>query len=132
MKESDGFQQLNYSMQLSPMKRKNKKRSYSLLRTEESPNFPYFLFGLNKYFMECPLTILCFQRHKSSPLPEKCPNTKFFLVCISPHLEWIRRDTPYLSVFSPNAGKYGLEKTPYLPTFHAVHLFSRVSNPSSR
>ena len=25
-------------------------------------------------------------------------------------------------VFSPNAGKYGLEKTPYLNTFHAVKL----------
>ena len=29
-----------------------------------------------------------------------------FLVRIFPHLDWIRRDTPYLSVFSPNAGKY--------------------------
>ena len=29
--------------------------------------------------------------------------------------------TPYLSVFSPNAGKYGPEKTPYLDTFHAVY-----------
>ena len=28
--------------------------------------------------------------------------------------------TPYLSVFSPNAGKYGPEKTRYLDTFHAV------------
>ena len=27
------------------------------------------------------------------PLHEKCPNTKFFLVRISPHLDWIRRDT---------------------------------------
>ena len=35
-------------------------------------------------------------------LGEKCPNTK------------------YLSVFSPNARKYGPEKTPYLDTFHAV------------
>ena len=26
----------------------------------------------------------------------------------------------YLSVFSPNAGKYGLRKTPYLDTFHTV------------
>ena len=26
----------------------------------------------------------------------------------------------YLSVFSPNAGKYGPEKTPYLNNFHAV------------
>ena len=30
------------------------------------------------------------------------------------------RDTPYLSVFSPNAGKYGPEKSPYLDIFHAV------------
>ena len=27
---------------------------------------------------------------------------------------------PYLSVFSPNAGKHGLEKTLYLDTFHTV------------
>ena len=26
----------------------------------------------------------------------------------------------YLSVFSPKAGKYGPEETPYLDTFHAV------------
>ena len=33
-----------------------------------------------------------------------------FLVRIFLHLDWIRRDTPYLSVFSPNAGNYGPEK----------------------
>ena len=33
-----------------------------------------------------------------------------FLVRISPHLDWIRRDALYLSVFSPNGGKYGPEK----------------------
>ena len=32
-----------------------------------------------------------------------------FLVRIFPHLDWIRRDASYLSVFSPNAGKYGPE-----------------------
>ena len=37
----------------------------------------------------------------------KCPNTEFFVV-------------PIFSVFSPNAGKYGPGKTPYLDTFHAV------------
>ena len=26
------------------------------------------------------------------------------------HLDWIRRNTPYLSVFNPNAGKWGPEK----------------------
>ena len=29
---------------------------------------------------------------------------------------------PYFRVFSPNAGKYGQEKTPYLDTFHAVKI----------
>ena len=29
-------------------------------------------------------------------------------------------NTKHLSVFSPNAGKYGPEKTPYLDSFHAV------------
>ena len=33
-----------------------------------------------------------------------------FLVRTFPYLDWIRRDTPYLSVISPNAGKYGPEK----------------------
>ena len=50
-------------------------------------------------------------------LREKCPNTELFVARIFPHLDWIRRDTMYLSVFSPNAGKYGPEKTLYLDTF---------------
>ena len=38
---------------------------------------------------------------------------------------WIeyREISPYLSVFSPGAEKYGPEKTPYLGTFHAVWLY---------
>ena len=44
----------------------------------------------------------------------------FFPVCIFSRSNWIRKDSPYLSVFSPNAGKYRPEKTPYLDTFHAV------------
>ena len=40
-----------------------------------------------------------------------CPNTEFFLVRIFLHSDWIRRDSKYLSVFSPNAGKCGREKT---------------------
>ena len=32
-----------------------------------------------------------------------------FLVRIFPHLDWIRRDTSYISVFTPNTGKYGPE-----------------------
>ena len=53
-------------------------------------------------------------------LREKCPDTEFFLVHIFPQSNKIRRDTKYLSVFSPNAGKYGPEKTPYLDTLHIV------------
>ena len=45
---------------------------------------------------------------------EKCHNTESFLVLISPYLDSMRRDTEYLSVFSPNTGKYGTEKTSYL------------------
>ena len=38
---------------------------------------------------------------KDITLREKCPNMEFFLVRIVPHSVWIRRDTNYLSVFSP-------------------------------
>ena len=40
-----------------------------------------------------------------------CKNCVFGvnLVRIFPHLDWMPRYTPYLSVFSPNAGKYGPE-----------------------
>ena len=53
-------------------------------------------------------------------LPEKSPNAELFLVRIFQDSDWIRRDTSYLSVFIPNAEKYGPEITPYLDTFHAV------------
>ena len=62
----------------------------------------------------------------SQTLREICPNTEFFLVRIFPHSDWIQRDTPYLSVFSPNVGKYGPEKTPYSDTFHAVKIFENI------
>ena len=34
---------------------------------------------------------------------------------------WIRGDMKYLSVFGPNARKYGPEKTPYLDTFRVMN-----------
>ena len=49
-------------------------------------------------------------------LREKCPNPKFFLVSTARIFPYF----PHLDSFSPNAGKYGPEKTPYLDTFHAV------------
>ena len=36
-----------------------------------------------------------------------------FLARIFLHLDWIRRDTPYISLFSPNVGKYGPENYEY-------------------
>ena len=59
-------------------------------------------------------------------LGEKSQNAEFFLVHIFPHSDWIRRHTEYLSVFSPNAGNYRPEKTPYLDTFHAVNQSIRL------
>ena len=56
-------------------------------------------------------------------LREKCPNTELFLVRIFPISNWIRRNSSYLSVFSPNAGKYRPDETPYLDTFHTVWIF---------
>ena len=51
------------------------------------------------------------RRMPNISLHEKYPNTEFFLIRIFLHSDWMRWDTPYLSVFSPNAGKYGPEKT---------------------
>ena len=56
-------------------------------------------------------------------LCEKCPDTEFFLVHIFQYLDWIRRFTKQIYVFSADTGKYGPEETPYLDTFHAVHSF---------
>ena len=52
----------------------------------------------------------------------------FFLVRIFPYSDWILRDTSYLSVFSPNEGKYGPEKIPYLDTFHAVDDLKKINH----
>ena len=73
-------------------------------------------------------------RNFNYTLREKCPSTEFFLARIFPHSDWIRRDAPYLSVFSPNG--YGPDKTPYLDTFQAVmdeyqDIFSRNQNTFS-
>ena len=62
-------------------------------------------------------------------LREKWPNKEFFLVRIFPYSNRIRRDTPYLSGFSPNAGKHGSEKSLYLDNFYAVGVLN-TSLPS--
>ena len=48
---------------------------------------------------------------------------RVILVRIFPHSNWTRKDTPYLSVFSPNAGKW-TRITSNTDTFHAVVVIS--------
>ena len=67
----------------------------------------YLIFTLMFWEVEKP----SWQQRDNQALHEKYANTEFFLVRIFPYSEWIRRDTPYLSVFSPNAGKYGVSFT---------------------
>ena len=56
-------------------------------------------------------------------LHEKYPYSEFFWSDIFQRLDRIQKDTDYLSVFSPNAGKYG-PKTPNTDTFCAVLGYS--------
>ena len=49
---------------------------------------------------------------------------RVFLVRIFPHSDWIRRDTEYIFVFSPNAGKYGPEQRPIRKLFTYPSVFS--------
>ena len=48
-----------------------------------------------------------------------------FLVYFFLHLDWIRIDTGYLSVFSPNAGKYGPEKLQMQKLFTQWYFHSK-------
>ena len=54
----------------------------------------------------------------------------FFWSVFSP--DWIRKDIEYLSVFKPNAWKYGPGKTPYLDTFSIVYAFQSGSEISKK
>ena len=49
----------------------------------------------------------------------ECVQIRSFSGLYFPAFE-LNTDNSYVSVFSPNAGKYGPEKTSYLDTFHAV------------
>ena len=48
-----------------------------------------------------------------------------FLVRIFPHSDWIWGDITYLSVFSPNARKYGPQKL-RLQTLYAVNMMNKL------
>ena len=52
----------------------------------------------------------------------KSVQIRSFFCSVFSRIRTVRRDTPFLSVFSLNAGKYGPEKMPHLDTFHAVHM----------
>ena len=74
-----------------------------------------------KYFMQTQVLRFCKDTAKVSSLPLLKITTKSihfhcvsvsigsYSVCIFQHSDWIRRDTPYLSLFNLNAGKYGPE-----------------------
>ena len=64
---------------------------------------------------------LIFCCNNAVPLRENHPNTEFFLSVFSLIRTEYEDLPPYLSVFNPNEGKYGPEKTPYLNAFHAVY-----------
>ena len=66
-------------------------------------NLPLYTQDVYKFL---PLKCL---RYIRTSLREKCPKYGVF-------------SGPYFPVFSPNAGNYGPEKTPYLDNFHAVHV----------
>ena len=55
-------------------------------------------------------------------LREENKNLEFFLVSKFPYLNWIQWLTLYISIFSPNTGKYGPGKTPNLDTFHVLRV----------
>ena len=97
----------------------HRKLWYPLLKVTDSKR-DVFSF-INSSFRESSSKLLqALHYYLWLSLREKCPNTEFFLVRIFPHSDWIRRDTKYLSVLTPNAGKYGPEKTPHLDNFHPV------------
>ena len=61
------------------------------------------------------------KRTLSITLREKCPCLEFFWSVFFLHSDWIRRDTLYLSVFSPNVRKYvSVQKKLNTDTFRAM------------
>ena len=55
-----------------------------------------------------------------------------FLVRFFPYSDWIRRNTPYLLVFSLNAGKYGPDKLRIRTVFTQLKLTKRYLNSDCR
>ena len=77
-----------------------------------------FPFNTSIYFSFCPITSSKDSQHRvrsfvnNSPINNTAWKASLFgiiLVRIFPHSDWIRTDSPYLCVFSPNTGKRGPE-----------------------
>ena len=117
----------NFTDSASPSKKKKsiffESQGYWLSKSEVK-SFPHGRLRRTTYrsYNIC-MNLFILEINKSTwiTLCENCPNTELFLVRIFLYSDWIRRDTPYLSVFTPNTEKYGPEITPYLDTFHVVH-----------
>ena len=105
---------------------------------------PYFLLEsftaellfLGNNFFHCPPWFSAFakifDRHICTKLREcsYCATTAWkvskYGVISGPYFPGFGLNTERYSVFSPNAGKYGPEITPYLDTFHAVYMLMRL------
>ena len=86
--------------------------SHTLTGTERLPDWGFYTeysISITSKLFQCPAwdillgTAILYTAWKVSVFG-------VFLVYIFPYSGWIRRDTSYFSVFSPNAGKYGPEK----------------------
>ena len=53
------------------------------------------------------ILFLSFASFHENTLHKKSPYSELFWSKFFPHSDWLRRDTKYLPLFSPNAGKYG-------------------------
>ena len=53
------------------------------------------------------------------------------MVCVILRLDWIRRDTQYLSVLSSNAGKYGTRRTSVFEHFSRIVWYTSSSDSFS-
>ena len=78
----------------------------------EHISHPFLLLTLNRLMLaeNCIVKFLLWYCISLIAATWKKTVLEIFLVRILPHSDWIRRDTEYLSVFSPDAEKCGPEK----------------------
>ena len=62
----------------------------------------------------------------------KSVRIRIFLVRILPHSEWIGRDREYLSVFSPNMGKYGPDNLQIRTLFTQSYIYTLCETKKSQ